>query len=184
MAQSPGGPDGFLIADARPSLVRALVALEPYGPPFVETLIFTMNPGGLTRPYALTTIPITYSPPIKNVTTDLATVNVRSTNVDQYDCLLQASSTPRKLINLAKIPMILVTAEASYHAPYDFCTVRYLRQAGVNVEHLELGKEGFHGNGHLFFLEKNNLAIAARLERWIRKYSPPTAKLRDNLHEN
>ena len=184
MSHSQGGPDGFLIADARPSLVRALVALEPYGPPFVETKIFSMNPGGLTRPYALTTIPITYSPPIKNVTIDLATVNVQSTNADQYDCLLQASPTKRKLINLAKIPMILVTGEASYHAPYDFCTVRYLREAGVSVEHLELGKAGFHGNGHLFFLEKNNLAIAARLEQWIRRYSPRTAKTRDNLLED
>ncbi|MCJ1427862.1 hypothetical protein MMC29_005768 [Sticta canariensis] len=134
----------------------------------------------LTRPYGITTIPLSYFPPIDNVTTDLATVNVPSTNAVLNNCLLQASSTPRKLRNLAKVSMLLVTAEASYHAPYDYCTVRYLRQCGVNVEHLELSQAGFHGNAHLFFLEKNNLAIAARLERWIRKFSSPIANLTES----
>ena len=175
MTHSQGGPIGFLITDARPSLVRALVSLEPLGSPFSEFPTFSNNPGPLTRLYGLTNIPLSYSPPIINVTTDLATVNVPAPNVELTDCLLQASSTPRKLINLAKVPMLLVTAEASYQAQYDYCNVRYLRQGGVNVEHLELGKAGFHGNAHLFFLEKNNLAIAARLERWIRKFSPPIA---------
>jgi len=27
----------------------------------------------------------------------------------------------------------VLTAEASYHAPYDHCTVKYLRQAGVEL---------------------------------------------------
>ena len=31
---SAGGPAGWLIAAARPNLVRAIVALEPFGPPF------------------------------------------------------------------------------------------------------------------------------------------------------
>jgi pimeloyl-ACP methyl ester carboxylesterase len=31
---SAGGPAGWLIAAARPELVRAIVALEPFGPPF------------------------------------------------------------------------------------------------------------------------------------------------------
>lgn len=177
MTHSQSGPIGFLIADARPSLVRALVNLEPMGPPFAEALF---TPGIRTRPYGLTTIPLNYSPSIINVTTDLVTVKVESSNPELSDCFLQASSTPRKLRNLAKIPMLLVTAEASYHALYDYCTVRYLRQGGVHVEHLELSKAGFHGNGHLFFLEKNNLAIAARLERWIRNFSSPIANLTES----
>ncbi|MCJ1268024.1 hypothetical protein MMC22_007910 [Lobaria immixta] len=172
VTHSQSGPIGFLIADVRPSLVRALVNLEPMGPPFEEAVF---NSGSHTRPYGLTTIPLSYSPPIDNVTTDLATVKVPSTNPERSDCLLQASSTPRKLRNLAKVPMLLVTSEASYHTVYDYCTVRYLRQGGVDVEHLELSREGIHGNGHMFFLEKNNLAIAARLERWIQKFSSPIA---------
>jgi hypothetical protein len=37
----------------------------------------------------------------------------------------------RALPNLRKIPVLVVQTEAFYHAPYDCCTVRYLRQAGV-----------------------------------------------------
>ena len=66
------------------------------------------------------------------------------------------------------MPHLLVTAEASYHAPYDYCTVRYLQQAGVSVDFLDLPKVGIHGNNHFVFLEKNNLVIAAKIEEWIR----------------
>lgn len=38
---------------------------------------------------------------------------------------------PRQLKNLAGIPVLVVTAEASYHAVYDHCTARYLHEAGV-----------------------------------------------------
>jgi uncharacterized protein (UPF0262 family) len=63
--------------------------------------------------------------------------------------------------------VLVVTGEASFHAPYDYCTVKYLRQAGVSVEHADLGREGIHGNGHMFFLEKNSAKIAARVLSWI-----------------
>lgn len=34
LCNSLGGPAGFLVADARPALVKGLIALEPIGPPF------------------------------------------------------------------------------------------------------------------------------------------------------
>jgi pimeloyl-ACP methyl ester carboxylesterase len=37
VTHSLGGPAGWLIADARPDLVRAIVAVEPVGPPFADT---------------------------------------------------------------------------------------------------------------------------------------------------
>lgn len=62
-----------------------------------------------------------------------------------------------------------MTAEASYHAAYDHRTVEFLRQAGCEaVEHLELGKAGIRGNGHMMFLEKNTGEIQRLVERWIR----------------
>jgi hypothetical protein len=61
----------------------------------------------------------------------------------------------------------VVTGEASFHAPYDYCTVEYLRQAGVEVEFADLGEECIHGNGHMFFMEKHNLEIAERVMRWL-----------------
>ena len=44
--------------------------------------------------------------------------------------ILQAELA-RKLVNLLDTRVILVTGEASYHAAYDECTVRFLRQTGL-----------------------------------------------------
>ena len=65
--------------------------------------------------------------------------------------------------------MLFVTAEASYHAVYDHCTVAFLRQGGVEVEFLELGEVGIRGNGHFMFMELNNLVVAERVEDWVGK---------------
>lgn len=55
---------------------------------------------------------------------------------------------------------MVLTAESSYHSVYDYCTVAYMRQAGMEkVDFVELGKVGIHGNGHFMFLELNNLEI-------------------------
>ena len=60
MAHSLGGPAGWLIADARPDLVKALVEIEAIGPPFAE------HPQlGLTLEYGLTAAPLTYDPPVE-----------------------------------------------------------------------------------------------------------------------
>ena len=60
----------------------------------------------------------------------------------------------------------MVTAEASYHAPYDHCTAKFLDQAGVKNSFVRLADRGIRGNGHMMMLEKNNLEIAAFLRRW------------------
>ena len=166
VTHSEAGSLGFLIADARPSLIKALISLEPSGPPFVNRIIG--NTTGITKPYGLTSIPITYSPPVLDAAVDLRHVDVAPAGANLSDCVLQAEP-PRKLPNLAQMPHLVVTSEASYHAVYDYCTVRYLEQGGVNVDYLVLPKAGFYGNAHLFFIEKNNLAIAASVEDWIQK---------------
>ena len=83
-------------------------------------------------------------------------------------CWLQAEP-PRKLVNLAGLPILIVTAEASYHAPYDHCTSHFLRQAGVEHDFVRLADHGIRGNGHMMMLEKNNLEISAFLRRWLEK---------------
>jgi hypothetical protein len=62
-----------------------------------------------------------------------------------------------------------VAAEASYHSVYDHCTVKYLNQAGMNVEFVGLGEKGIHGNGHMVMIEKNNLDIAKVIDDWVVK---------------
>ena len=83
-------------------------------------------------------------------------------------CWTQGEPT-RQLPNLQGIPIFIVVSEASYHAPYDHCTSKYLTQAGVKNEFLRLPDAGIRGNGHMTMLEKNNLEIAALLHAWAQK---------------
>ena len=145
--------------------MKALISLEPQGPPFVDRV--TTNSTDIRRPYGLTNIPIAYNPPVKNPDTDLSLVTIPREGPDLSDCVMQASPA-KQLPNLAKFPHLVVQTEASYHAVYDYCTVRYLRQAGVSVDFLELSKVGIRGNAHMFFVEKNNLEIAAKVGAWIK----------------
>ena len=62
--------------------------------------------------------------------------------------------------NVAKVPILIVTSEASYHAGYDHCTAAYLTQAGVKNTLIRLADVGIHGNGHMMMLEKNSDDIA------------------------
>ncbi len=78
----------------------------------------------------------------------------------------------RRLTNLAKIPVLIVTSQASYHAPYDDCTAAYLSQAGVPVGHVHLADLGILGNGHMMMIEKNNQAIAGVMVDWLEAGAP------------
>jgi hypothetical protein len=71
------------------------------------------------------------------------------------------------LTNLAAIPVLVATTEASYHAMYDHCTARYLARAGVRTEFVRLADKGIRGNGHMMMLEKNSLEIASFLDAWL-----------------
>ncbi|PGG97472.1 hypothetical protein AJ79_09192 [Helicocarpus griseus UAMH5409] len=166
ITHSQAGALGWLVADARPKLVHSIVALEPSGPPF-ENAVLGQGPA---RPWGLTDVPLTYFPPVSNPQTDLVKKIVPPDSSDKFRCIYQAESPPpRQLINLANIKVLVVTAEASYHAMYDYCTAAYLRQAGVSVDELALGKAGIHGNGHMLFLEKNSDEIAFKVQEWIEK---------------
>ena len=68
-----------------------------------------------------------------------------------------------------QVPTLILQSEASYHAGYDYCTVRFLRQAGVNVDFIKLEDVGILGNGHMMMLEKNNQEIAKVMTDWLQK---------------
>lgn len=166
MGHSQGGILPLLLADARPELTKGLILLEPTGPPFRDAVFGTKA----ARPYGLTDIPLTYSPPVTDPSVDLVQEVQPARGEDYVECVLQAEEpAPRRLVNLQDKPILLVTAEASYHAPYDYCTASFLRQAGCSqTEHLELGQAGIHGNGHMMFMEKNSNQIQAIIEEWVR----------------
>ena len=67
--------------------------------------------------------------------------------------------------HLQKMAILILTTEASYRAPYDHCTLKYLEQAGVRPMFIKLADIGIRGNGHMMMLEKNNMEIAAVISR-------------------
>jgi pimeloyl-ACP methyl ester carboxylesterase len=111
-------------------------------------------------------VPLTYDPPL---TAGDKLEFVRQERADKPDlapCWLQKEPA-RKLPNLAGIPTVIITSEASYHAPYDHCTAAYLKQAGVTNTQIFLAERGIHGNGHMMMIEKNNQEIAAVMAEWL-----------------
>ena len=161
LTHSQAGAFGWLIADARPKLVKGIIAVEPFGPPFRDAVLGD----GRARPWGLADIELTYDPPVKTPDEINIARQDRPDAPDLYPCWLQ-SEPARRLPNLTPIPIMVVTSEASYHAVYDHCTVRYLRQVGAQVDFVRLEGVGIHGNGHMMMLETNNMAIAGIIARW------------------
>jgi pimeloyl-ACP methyl ester carboxylesterase len=164
LTHSQSGTFGWLIADARPQLVKAVVAIEPSGPPFEGTIIAS----GKARAWGPTDIPITYDPPVKDPS-ELAIVRDEGPDgPDLFVCWMQKAPA-RQLVNLKNIPAMIMAGEASYHQAYDHCTAKYLNQAGMKTEYIPLQAKGIHGNGHMVMIEKNNLEIAKVIDDWVVK---------------
>jgi len=177
MTHSQSGAYGWPIVDARPDLVRALIEVEPSGPP-VHDVDYVGAPdyihdGAATRPWGLTAIPLGYAPAVTNPSQLSFVQQDRADAPDLARCWLQKAPA-RQLPNIAKVPVLIVNGEASFHAPFEHCTVKYLQQAGVNATWISLGQVGIHGNGHMMMLEKNSDAIARVMANWLDKVAPET----------
>jgi pimeloyl-ACP methyl ester carboxylesterase len=169
MTHSQSGTIGWLIADARPDLVKCIVAIEPgcavgfiepIGPPdFFEY-------SGIDRHWGLASIPLTYDPPASDASELSFVQQTEPDGPELARCWFQAEPA-RKLINLAKVPVVIFTAEASFHTAHDHGTAAFLRQAGVTCTHIRLDEQGFRGNGHMMMLEKNSDKIADLIARWL-----------------
>ena len=172
LTHSQSGAFGWLIADARPNLVKAIVAMEPSGPPVYEN-VATGAPdwfkdGELARSYGLASQPLTYDPPLSQPSELKFSKQQESDAPDLVRCWEQVSPA-RRLANLASVPVLIVQAEASYHASYDHCTAKYLRAAGVATTFIRLADVGIRGNGHMLIMEKNSDSIAAVASSWLDK---------------
>ena len=179
LTHSQSGAIGWPVADARPEKVKAVIAIEPSGPPFfsvdnVPAPELFRDAKEQQRPWGVSSVPLKYSPPAADPS-DLSIVRQDQSDApDLSRCWLQKSPA-RQLSNLQKVPVLVVTSEASFHTAYDHCTVKYLQQAGVHVTFIKLADIGIHGNGHMMMLEKNNSDIAAVMSRWIEKTLPSAA---------
>ena len=175
LVHSQAGAFGWPVADARPDLVKAILAIEPNGPPahgvdFVGAPDYFQD-AGLALTYGITAVPLTYAPPVANA------AELAFAQEDQADgpglvrCWLQKAPA-RQLPNLRGVKILVLTSEASYHAPYDHCTVKYLRQAGLQPSVIRLAERGIHGNSHVMMLEKNNRQIAGVIAQWLDQALP------------
>jgi pimeloyl-ACP methyl ester carboxylesterase len=158
LANSLGGPSGFLTAEARPDLVVGLVQVEPVGPAFSQMF------GPDTLQWGVAAVPMAYDPPAA-APADLDLVEqVPEAGGPAY--MMQAEP-PRRLVNLAQVPIAVVTSEASVFRFSDGPLVEFLQQAGCDAIHIELADRGVHGNSHGAMFERNNADVLAVITDWM-----------------
>ena len=178
VSHSYGGLGALLATDGCPDLVKGHVAFEADQTPFgnYDAGTFGATTPVATRAWGIADVPIAYDPPVTDpsqlVRATVGQNQYTDGKLSNYSCVLQAHTAaqkPRKLVNIAKAPVLFLTTQASIHVLYDHCQVSYLRQAGVRVDFTLLEKVGIVGNGHFGMLEKNSDDIAHYFERWIRR---------------
>jgi pimeloyl-ACP methyl ester carboxylesterase len=174
MTHSQAGAFGWPVADARPDRVKAILAIEPNGPPFYQVEFIGapdyFKQGSVALPYGLSAVPLTYAPAVRDAQKLAIVQQGQPDRSDLVKCHLQKEPA-RALPNL-KMPILVVMGEASYHAPYDHCTVKYLQQAGARPTFMRLADLGIKGNSHVMMNEKNNKEIAAVIAQWLAQTLP------------
>jgi len=118
------------------------------------------------KPYGLTSIPLTYEPPVTPQSPLSFVQQEKPERRDLARCW-QQKEPARKLIAVGERPIMVLEAEASFYAGYNHCNVEYLRQAGVGVSFIKLADLGIHGNGHMMMLEKNSDQVAQVIADWL-----------------
>ena len=156
MTHSAGGPFGWLVAEVRPNLVKGIVVIEGGGTPFNGA-----------NAWGLSSIPVTYDPPVSDPS-EIKRTQVKPTEPGVNPYFLQEEPA-HKLKNLQGIPMVIVTAEASFASPGNPGAVAFLKQAGCRAEELRLVEHNIHGNGHMMMIEKNNREVLRPILDWISK---------------
>lgn len=144
VTHSASGPDGWLVADRCPDLVKAIVAIEPMGPPFADI----PNIGHMR--WGLAAVPLNYVPPVH----DPAEISL-------------AAAGRLTLPALANVPILIVTGEASDFAAASPPTAELLAAAGAKPQLMALADHGVHGSGHGLIYEKNSDAALAPILRWL-----------------
>ena len=144
LTHSASGPDGWLVADRRPGFVKAIVAIEPMGPPFADI----PNIGPLK--WGATAAAMRFEPPVTDP-----------------EAIRGAEPGTLRLPALVGLPTLVVTAEASAFAAASPPTVAFLNAAGASAELLHLPDHGVRGNGHGLIYEKNSDAALAPVLDWL-----------------
>ena len=166
VTHSRAGTTGWQVADARPGKVKAIVALEPNGPPFYNAPPLGQPGDPIARPWGLTYAPIAFSPPVEKVE-DFGPLEFHETDDPYRIGCWSPRDDGRKLVNLQNVPVMVMSGGSSYHAAYDHCTSAFLKQVGVPVHEVLLDDIGITGNTHGFPTETNNAEIADVVAAWL-----------------
>src|SRR6202166_3233003 len=169
LTHSQGGEFGWQIADARPKLVKAIITAEPGGPPIknVDTSKIAYG-AGAGYAWGITSLPLHYDPPVSDPAELQPVLEEKADDNDVVACYLQKEPA-HKLINLKDIPVLDVSAQASYHRVFDSCIPKWLNQAGVKTQYVKLEDAGITGNQHEMMLDKNSDEIAKFFAQWLDK---------------
>jgi pimeloyl-ACP methyl ester carboxylesterase len=173
LTHSQGGSFGWLVADARPNLVKAIVTLEPAAPPIrgVDTAkVVYQQGGGLS--WGVANNPIAYEPAITDAKQLQTVLETQAPSSDKVPCYVQQEPA-RKLKNLQNIPVLFMSMDGSYHRQYDHCLAKWLNQAGVKTQYVEEETAGMTGNGHMMMLEKNSVELAKYIGNWLSQNARP-----------
>jgi pimeloyl-ACP methyl ester carboxylesterase len=190
LVHSQSGNYGWPLAQARPDLLKVLVAVEPTGPP-VRNVVVRGEPrfnlpfdeaegddaDALYRDdprvklYGLTDWRLDYTPA---VTPDAPLQFVREEAPQAPDlarCWKQAEPA-RQIVAVGDRPILYLAAEASFYAPFNHCTIQYLEQAGVQADYIQLADIGIRGNGHMMMMERNSDEVAEVIYEWLEENTP------------
>jgi hypothetical protein len=165
MVNSGVASSGWVVADARPKLVKGILAAEPVAPPVENAERGSTGPGRL---WGVTSLPIHYDPPIKDPSELRPVREEKADGPDLIPCWIQQEPA-HKLVNLQGIPVLEISGEASYHRPYSHCVAKWLNQAGVKATYVRLEVVGLPGNGHQMMSERNSAGIAKFFMDWLEK---------------
>lgn len=144
VTHSAGGPVGWLTVDARPKLVRGIVAVEPMGPAFVDF------PGIGALSWGLTAAPMTTQLP-------------HSTAAEIQAAGVEALTLP----SLEGVPVALVTGGASTFANFRDQFADILTRSGARTEVVHLPDHDVEGNGHGLIFETNHDQVLNQVLRWV-----------------
>jgi pimeloyl-ACP methyl ester carboxylesterase len=168
VTHSRAGTSGWQIADARLGLVKAIIAAEPNGPPFYNDPPLGRPGDAQARPFGITCASLEFSPPVSGLEDFGPLHQEAAPSLSTFGCWL-ATGEPRRLVNLAHVPVLVLTGGSSYHAAYDYCTAGFLQRAGVPAEYMLLDDQGIEGNTHGFPTETNNGEIADLIAGWLER---------------
>jgi pimeloyl-ACP methyl ester carboxylesterase len=155
-----GGVLGWVAADRRPALVKAIVTVESNNAPFE---------GDVT--WGITAVPLTFDPPAtdpKELRTAEWTPPAGSPGPNRPH-RVQAEPA-RQLPKLRGIPILWMQGENNYSGP---AQVQFLKQSGCDAEFMRLRDQGIDiGNTNLMVLERNNFEVFGLIRDWLTRRVP------------